>query len=281
MATIRQATSALAPGVDPNADLQSGISSPRFQTFLVASRNDEKLARSLYVWNRDLSVAILADIAILEVALRNSMHEAATAKWGPHWYSDSSVALDERSVKQLSSAWGQLSDSVKKRARDNDLPGRVVAQCMFGFWTNLLDAGSHLGQPPRRVSVDYDLLWNAAFKKAFPGGRAEARAIRKALIAGLPADASHQTEVNRLQQEVAFTRGWVHGICKNVNDLRNRVAHHEPLINGFPLNGQNRRMSAEEGHQEMRILARLLDRKLASWLDGNSKVESLLTSRPQ
>ncbi|MDQ0425244.1 Abi family protein [Cellulomonas iranensis] len=124
-----------------HSGLDRGISAPRFATFEHAAGGDPGLARDLYVWNRDLSVAFLADIAILEVALRNAIRDAATAAWGAHWYSDPTVVLDDRSTRQLSSAWASLPDSVKRRAQDPDVPGRLVAQCMFGFWTNLLDAG--------------------------------------------------------------------------------------------------------------------------------------------
>lgn len=156
----------------PHADLQRAISAPRFQTFLIAAGNRPELARELYVWNRDVSVAILADIAILEVALRNAMHDAASRVWGPHWYADTDVLLDERSEGQLATAWGRLHESVRQRAGDADVPGRVVAQCMFGFWANLLDAGGHFGKGPRRRAATYDILWNGAFKHAFPGARA-------------------------------------------------------------------------------------------------------------
>ncbi|NQX17249.1 hypothetical protein HQQ86_15240 [Rathayibacter sp. VKM Ac-2857] len=261
--------------------MQRGISGPRFQTFLAAASGDAELARELYVWNRDVSVAILGDIAILEVALRNAMHDAATRAWGPHWYADPSVLLDERSSGQLASAWQFLHESVKKRAQDVDVPGRVVAQCMFGFWTNLLDAGGHIGRPPRRVSADYDKLWDQAFRSAFPGGRIEARTQRNALIQAIPPGPSQQKEVIRMRQEVAFNRNWIHGVCKTVNELRNRVAHHEPILNGFPLKGQQNRMTTEAGHEQIRMLARMLDAPLATWLDGNSPVPALLARRPQ
>jgi acetylglutamate kinase len=84
-----------------------------------------------------------------------------------------------------------------------------------------------------------------------------------------------------LRQEVAFNRVWVHGICKTINELRNRVAHHEPLVNGFPLNGQNHRMTTETGHEQIRTLTRMVDRKLATWLDTNTSVPRLLQNRPQ
>ncbi len=101
---------------DPHWGLARGISAPRFGTFLAAAGNDERLARELYVWNRDLSIAVLADIAILEVAPRNAMNEAAEAAWGTHWYADLAVPLDARTTKALAGAWGRLPDAVKNRA---------------------------------------------------------------------------------------------------------------------------------------------------------------------
>lgn len=147
---------------------------------------------------------------------------------------------------------------------------------MFGFWTNLLDAGGHVGKAPRRTAADYDLLWHAALKRAFPGGRAEARAERQRLLAASTRD----PEAAPAARHANFTRPWVHGICKNVNELRNRVAHHEPVIEGLPLNGQNRRMTAAEAHRQCRILARMLDRDLAAWMDVHSTVPRVLDARP-
>ncbi|SFJ57465.1 Abi family protein [Cellulomonas sp. KH9] len=257
-----------------HSGLDRGISSPRFATFERAAEGDANLARDLYVWNRDLAVAFLADIAILEVALRNAIHDAATAQWGTHWYSNPAVIFDDRSTRQLSTAWNQLPKSVQRRPQDPDVPGRLVAQCMFGFWTNLLDAGGYRGNDPRRFSTDYDILWNAALKHAFPGGRLEARHERARILA-------RSTSAAAAEEEPAFTRGWVHGVCKSVNDLRNRVAHHEPLINGVPLNGQGRRMSSDEAHRRCLMLARMVDRDLAAWLVANSTVPAVLGCRPR
>lgn len=265
---------------DPHKKLQRGISHPRFQTYLTAAKNNTVLARELYVWNRDLSAAFLADIAILEVALRNAMHDAAAAVWGEHWYSRPEIHMDKRSSDQLSAAWKHLPDSVKRRANDSDVPGRLVAQCMFGFWTNLLDSGGFIGESPRKFSVNYETLWRDAFKHAFPGARSEARQKRNTMITQLKSDVCLKAQIIQLQQNVAFTRSWVHSVCKNVNDLRNRAAHHEPLINGFPLNGQNRRMTPSEGYEEIRLLARMLDRQLAEWIDEYSQVPKLLRNRP-
>ena len=114
-----------------------------------------------------------------------------------------------------------------------------------------------MGPEPRRHRVDYEELWRPAFSKAFKGGRVEAR-----------------------KENSTFTREWVHGIAKNVNTLRNHAAHHGPLVNGFPLPGQSNRMSTQDGHDQCMLLARMLDRDLATWLAGNTKVPALLEARP-
>ncbi|WP_222120661.1 Abi family protein [Paenarthrobacter nicotinovorans] len=259
------------------ADLDRGISPARFSTFKNAARGDDDLARRLYVWNRDLSVAFLADIAILEVALRNAMNDVATAQWGTHWYSSRDVVLDDRSAGQLNAAWKYLPTATQRRASDPDVPGRLIAHCMFGFWTNLLDAGDHAGREPRKVRANYEDLWQV-FKLAFPGGRIEARAQRTIIqnTAQQPTDAATRARLNA----TVFTRAWVHGICQNVNVLRNRVAHHEPVINGMPLNGQRQRMSAADAHEQCLLLARIIDRRLGTWLESNTSVPTLLSNRP-
>lgn len=242
---------------NPLAVLDHAISPDRFGTYRAAARGDDDLARQLYVWDRDLAVAVLRDIAILEVALRNAMHLAASAQWGIHWYADQSVILDDRSTNQLRSAWNDLPRGVQRNARNSATPGKLVARCMLGFWVNLLDSGDHVGPEPRRVRADYEELWRHAFSKAFKGGRSQAR-----------------------RENATFTREWVHGIAKNVNVLRNRAAHHEPLINGFPLPGQQSRMTVQQGHDQCMLMARMLDRDLAAWIVGNTQIPSVLAARP-
>lgn len=136
--------------------------------------------------------------------------------------------------------------------------------CAMHLRVNLLDSGSFAGREPRRHEADYEPLWHAACKFAFPGRKPEARALRQATSSAEP----------------NFTRDWVHSVCKSVNDLRNRVAHHEPIVNGFPSNGQHARMSAREGHEQCMLLARMIDRDLAKWLVSNSTVPALLVARP-
>lgn len=229
--------------------LERSITPIRLSTYLTAAAGDPDLARRLYLWDRELSVAFLADLAILELALRNAMNDQLEAKWGPEWYADLAIPLDDRSQNTLNQAWSRIGG--------HKTPGRLVAQCMFGFWRGLLDKGDHAGKAPRRVRCDYEILWRGVLSKAFPGGKAIARA-----------------EGARWNREYALA------VVTRVNDLRNRVAHHEPMLNGFSQSGQNARVSAQDAHGDCMKLAAMLDRDLHSLVATTSRVPTILASRP-
>lgn len=229
--------------------LDTSVSPVRMGTYLQVTKEDLDVARTLYLWDRDLAVALLGDLAILEVALRNAMSAQLEARWGVEWYKNPAMPLDDRSSKVLSTAWKQLKGPTT--------PGKLVAQCMFGFWCGLLDKGDHLGLQPRRVRCNYEVLWRGVLDRAFPGGRAQARA-----------------DGDRWAREYAFQ------IVSRVKALRNRVAHHEPLVNGFPLPGQDTRVTAREAYGDVMKLAAMLDRDLHAFLQFRSNVPTILANRP-
>lgn len=247
---------ASAPTAAAAAALRKAISPDRLTTYATAALAAGCDELDLYVWDRDLAAALLADIAIVEVALRNALHDALSAAHSaPDWY-QLDLGLDDRSRRALAEAWKRLTK--KKRT-----PGRVVARLMLGFWTGLLDAGGYYGNEPQDFKADYEQLFRSTLQRAFPGGRAEARAA-----------GAH------------FTREWVHSIATITQDLRNRAAHHEPLVNGFPLNGQKDkhgnpvRLSVRQGYEAYLRLARMIDRDLGAWLASNSTVPGLLAAKP-
>ncbi|MEV4637652.1 hypothetical protein AB0J80_09900 [Actinoplanes sp. NPDC049548] len=230
--------------------LEKAISPDRLHTYRseAASRGCDHL--DLYVWDRDTAAAAMADIAILEVAMRNAMNDALARLAGrPDWYSVE-LGLDDRSLKAVAKAWVEVPPARRT-------PGRVVAQLMFGFWRNLLEVGGHYGAGPRRQQARYETLWVREISKAFPGGRAEARTTGG-----------------------QFTRAWTLGVVKEVHALRNRAAHHEPLVKGFPMPGENRRLALQQGLDACLKLSRLLDRDLAGWLSANSQLAQALTRAP-
>ncbi|RFA16786.1 hypothetical protein B7R21_01335 [Subtercola boreus] len=232
------------------AALVRAISPDRLRAFRLESARSGRDELRLYLWDRDLSAAAIADIAILEVALRNAMNDALTRSSGrPDWYRQA-MGLDNRSLQAVARAWNDVPESRRT-------PGRVVAQLMFGFWRNLLEAGGDVGFGPLKRSVDYEDLWRASLHSAFRGGRAVA-----------------------LAEHGQFTRAWTLDTVKEVQAIRNRAAHHEPLLNGIPIPGANRRITIQEGLARCFKLARLLDRDLETWLRSNSSLAAALAMEP-
>lgn len=231
------------------AALDRSITPTRMTTYVNAAAGDSARARDLYLWDRELAVGFLRDLAFLEVALRNAMSAQLEAKWGRSWYENNNMPLDDRSMSTLNQA--------RSRITGTKTSGKLVAQCMFGFWRGLLDKGDHAGRAPRRVRCDYEVLWRGVLDKAFPGGRAQAK--------------NDGQRWNREYALAAVTR---------VNELRNRVAHHEPLVNGMPLPGQRTRLTAQEAHDDTMRLAAMLDRDLHAFLSAQSTVAALLAGRP-
>ncbi|MFJ2621228.1 hypothetical protein [Glutamicibacter sp. NPDC087344] len=219
-------------------------------TFLASANNDPPDARTLYVWDRDVSLALLAGIALLEVALRNALNEQLVSAYGANWL-QRDIGLDERSRNDLSQAWRRLSQGRKNL-------DRLVSHLMFGFWRDLLSSGGYVGREPQRFQMDYEELWRTALHGAFPGGKVAAAT-----------EGAH------------FTRTWTLETVTIVHAARNRAAHHEPFISGFPLPGQHARLGAQQAHEAILKLAGLLDRDSASALLVTSSVPSLLASKPQ
>lgn len=66
------------------------------------------------------------------------------------------------------------------------------------------------------------------------------------------------------------SRKEVAGLLSRLNPFRNRIAHHEPIINA----------SIGKRHEELIELVRLIDLDAAAWIEGRSSVPKLLEWRP-
>lgn len=66
------------------------LSTPRFHRYLSASSGDRERALALYEWNLRLSAAITRDISHLEIALRNAYDRTLSELWqgSDHWTLD-------------------------------------------------------------------------------------------------------------------------------------------------------------------------------------------------
>jgi hypothetical protein len=215
----------------------------------------------LYLWNVRTAAACNEVIALAEIILRNAMSEQLANAYGPHWYA-SETLFDDRTMSGFRTAWRNIS--VPRSSGDRKPPpktlanipaGKIVAECTLGTWIGLLDRGGTRGDGPYKQRVDYDsTLWRQALHKAFPNSDGK--------------------------------RATVFATTARVRALRNRVAHHEPLLDGVPLPGQQdsagrpRRLRLATAHTEVLRLVEYIDKDVASWLGQNSRGPALLTERP-
>jgi hypothetical protein len=223
------------------AALRGAVSEKRFRVYLVAASADAEHASRLYLWDRDVAAAILRDVAIVEIALRNALSSRLVASIGQRWFTSTALVIDHRLDGALRQATDALARSHKPVTSD-----RMVAELPLGFWVNVLNARGS------------ERLWRGGLSRAFPGGRTEAAALN-----------------------ARYHRSWVVSQLQIMRYLRNRCAHHEPLIHGVPLPGQATRIAVSDGIAAYLRLTRMIDRDLAAWMTTDTLASAVFAARPQ
>lgn len=174
-------------------DLETWLSKPRLDTYLIHCNGDAAMALELYRWNSQLAAAALAYTCHLEVALRNA-YDRQLAHAFPDWSVDPASQLLTRTqghgravTKQITLNAGtqRALNDAKRGLGANPTHGKVVAATTFGFWTKLTDRD--------RTAT----FWTPMLRHAFHGSP---------------------------------TRGEVHERVSRVNKFRNRLAHNEPVF---------------------------------------------------
>lgn len=215
------------------------LSAPRFAVYLDAAQSNRGLALELYEWNTQLGAGFAHDLGHLEVGLRNAYDRALTAHLNLpcHWTAcgDQVFAPVLRTRKR--GRYGKVSVDV------NAKPRAVLERA-------IREAGGPNALPGKVIaqltfgfwryltSAAHEItLWRPALHHVFPTGTVRA--------------------------DVDARIGRLHS-------LRNRVAHHEPLL----------ALDTSQLHHDLLHLATLLDAQLGDHISSHSPVPTLLTERP-
>lgn len=161
-------------------ELAPSVSSARLLRYQSAIGDDFETAVN-YFWNMALAESLFFSLNLVEIALRNALHNTLTQHFGvPTWY-DRQGILESNQHKDV--------DSVKRRiVRHGDpaTPDRVVSELTFGFWVTLL-------------SRNYDArLWQ--------GQRA---APLKRLFLGIPRNMRQRQTIHQQYNEIRELRNRV------------------------------------------------------------------------
>lgn len=222
-------------GSPPGPWVERWLSRPRFAVYLSAASGDPALALALYDWNAEMSAALLRDLAHVEVGLRNAYDRASRQRWPgpPHWTSA------HRSV------FPPLYRTRSGRRVDINVKPRESVE-------RALEAAGGPSAPPGKVIAElmfgfWRYLSSAAHEKSL-----WVPVLHHAFAAG-----TNRADVDRP--------------VGRLHQLRNRVAHHEPVLT-TDIAGRA---------QDLITVATLIDADLGRHVAATSRVQVLLSQRPQ
>ncbi|QNE35778.1 hypothetical protein [Leifsonia shinshuensis] len=167
----------------------ASLSEPRFRRYLNRYDGHHRLAIRLYAWNIEVSTAFWGPIGVLEIMLRNSIHDALRHGRSDDWWYDG-VNLAQREASVLQATINRLFD----RTGREPTPDQVVGASTFGFWVGLTGPGV---SRDRRLSYE-TALWQPRLRHAFGN------------LGGV-------------------SRKELHAQLDGIRKFRNRIAHHEPI----------------------------------------------------
>lgn len=173
-------------------NIEPAISAERLLPYRNAAETDLEVVVS-YLYNLAISEALYAPLCCLEISLRNSLNAALREHLGtPSWYNQPGLFMPNQ-VKDIKKAKSRATPTGSLPGFQ-PLPGKVVAELNFGFWTSLL-------------SGDYEAsLWRPNRAK-----------LLKSTFQHIP---------RPLRQ-----RNTIYGRYNRLRELRNRIFHHESVWN--------------------------------------------------
>lgn len=170
--------------------LQSVLSSPRFDTYLLACDNDSYKASQLYAWNAAVSAAFMLPAHFAEISIRNAASDVLERVYGSRW------PWEETFLRSLPASRGRRYnprsdlESVSRRYRATS---KVIAELKLAFWASLF------------TSRHDTRLWEPNILSALPGSQnANTHTLRTQIYTRL-------NELRRLRNRIAhhepiFTR---------------------------------------------------------------------------
>jgi len=171
-------------------DFQRIISRPRMQRYLNSCAGDTRKAMNLYRLNLKASQEVFTIISCFEIALRNAIDSHYLSIHGNDWLRDSQRPGGIFTVRRCRVSRGIISQAYT-RISSNYSHSKLVAEMDFGFWRYLF------AQP-----------------QYFAGGQN--------LLRIFPAKPTSTPSIQ-------YNQTFIFQELKQINDIRNRIAHHEPI----------------------------------------------------
>ena len=171
-------------------DFKNIMSEPRLNRYLLSVGGNTRKAMTLYRKNLRLSQEMFTVESCFEVALRNAIDKHYTDIYGAEWLKDFCLTGGRFDTQQTRNTKNIITNA-KNKLNSNYTHPKLVAALDFGLWRYLFS------QPQFRAGGQ-NLL------QIFPSKPNSTPAIQ-------------------------YNHTYIFNELANINDLRNRIAHHEPI----------------------------------------------------
>jgi abortive infection bacteriophage resistance protein len=115
--------------------LEQALSTERLHKYDMWASGDRDTALKLYALNLSISEALYTSLHMLEITLRNAVHNRMSALHGPLWFQNPAVIHAPQQQ-------GNIASALQKLGADAS-PSQIVAEVTFGFWTGMFDQKNH------------------------------------------------------------------------------------------------------------------------------------------
>lgn len=214
-------------------EIRTALSVARMSTYekITGVHDDEDAsALDLYVWNAQVSGAFLAPLHICEVVIRNAVADVLAWKYGSNWPWSPAFEKSLPSPPVGYNARRDLFDARQKVSVGQT--GKVIAELKFIFWQRMFTK-RHDGR-----------LWAHKLMTVLP----------------------HLDSTQTYQQ----LRKGLYDELESLRVLRNRIAHHEPIL--------TRNLHAD--YSRITQIIRYRSAETANWMHHHQQVIHLLNNRP-
>lgn len=219
--------------MDPSSlsGLRTLLGEARFSSYLAHYKGNERMALRLYSWNIAASTALWGPLGVLEVTVRNAIHRQMCERAGrDDWWESPTTYLMDRERRMIDSTIEKL----QWRGNTNPSADDVVAGTSFGLWTGLTSEGL-----PRHATLSYETTyWQPRLHRAFPHYGAGKRKV-------------------------------LHRQVDDIRQIRNRIAHHEPIF----------KTDLSKVCTEITSVAGYVDPAAADYITGSHRLDDVITAQ--
>lgn len=172
------------------SEFENIMSVARMSRYLTACGGNTQKAMTLYRQNLRLSQELFTVISCFEVALRNSINNHCLLSLGNDWLRNGAVASGIFDNQQCRLTASNIKDAVQMLNKTYS-HSKLVAELGFGFWRYMF-------------------------------AQNQFTAIGKTLLRIFPAKPTSSPSIQ-------YNHTFVFNQLAQINNLRNRIAHHEPI----------------------------------------------------